>query len=747
MKTGKRIIREFKTNFARYFVAFLVVLFASSLMSAYISGANSIGKTIQSMKDEKNQEDGSFISTVELSDGQLEELAGLGARIEEEAYIDVELEKDSGEDAATVRFLKVRESINMLTVKEGALPEGDTEAAIDPMFAAANGYKTGDTLEIDGRTYTVSGIVTAPDYIFILPQFTSANTDADTFCLAFVTPQAWDGINGEHAAVYSYSYVLEDENGTSAPVSDYLESEDLTFSLMEIDSNPRTNGITGKVTTDRKMGSVIGTLVILIIAFLLGLMSKKKIEEDCKEIGTFFAMGYYRKELVKNYIALPLAITVAGTVLGWAIGVFALTRPLVEVSYSYYSFPNLSLDVSAECFLISVVCPIVLVTVIDWLMLQRALSVEPLKMLQNDMKKEHIKEFKLHFGSYLTKFRIRVFVREIGNYIMLVAGIIIATFLLVMGLGMYNSIGCYVEDVKSSALSEYMYLLKAETDTDGECEKFYAAQLNCTYEYDGTDMPVTVMGLADDTKYFSEAIQNCGENEIVISDTTGMKFGFKKGDTILLTSDDGKEEYELTVSDIVTYSQGLYAYMPLEKLNAMLGNDPEEYNGYLSDEKLDDIEDVYIASVTTRQDMINAADNYFAMTYATTIFLVVCSLVIFLGVLFILLKVTIERNTMDISLNKILGYLPGEIRKMYFGSCMWTTLIGLVIAVPVNNALMTAMWPALNSGLKGFVYFKLGIKMGALCIVIGMFAYALTYLVLGRKIDRISMVEILKGRE
>ena len=347
----------------------------------------------------------------------------------------------------------------------------------------------------------------------------------------------------------------------------------------------------------------------------------------------------------------------------------------------------------------------------------------------------------------MTKFRIRVFVREIGNYIILVLGIIIATFLLIMGLGMYNSIGSYVKDVENSILSEYMYLLNVEVETGKECEKFYTTQLNCTYEYDDTNMPVTVMGLVHDTQYFTDAIKNCGKNEVVISDATAMKFDLKKGDTMIFTNDEGNETYKLTVSDIVTYSQGLYAYMPLESLNNMLGNNAEEYNGYLSNEKLDDIEERYIASVTTKQDMINAANNYFSMTFATTLLLVVCSMVIFLGVLFILLKVTIERNTLDISLNKILGYLPTEIKKMYFGSCMWVTLIGLIIAVPANVALMTAIWPILNSGLKGFVYFRLDIKMGTLCVIIGMFAYMVTYLMLGRKIDKISMVEILKGRE
>ena len=113
-------------------------------------------------------------------------------------------------------------------------------------------------------------------------------------------------------------------------------------------------------------------------------MEKKKIEEDCREIGTLFAMGYYRKEIVKNYIALPVAITVIGTVFGWIIGVFGLTKVLAKLSYSYYCFPNLKLDVSAECFLVSVICPIVFVAVIDWSILNRTLKVQPLKMLQND---------------------------------------------------------------------------------------------------------------------------------------------------------------------------------------------------------------------------------------------------------------------------------------------------------------------------------------------------------------------------
>ena len=109
-----------------------------------------------------------------------------------------------------------REEINKLCIMDGALPKKDNEIVIDRMFADNNTTKTGDKLTIDGKTYTVSGLVSFSDYTTMFENNTDMMFDSVNFGVAMGTkedapvcalcsPPRWDLCLGlraqrEHAA-------------------------------------------------------------------------------------------------------------------------------------------------------------------------------------------------------------------------------------------------------------------------------------------------------------------------------------------------------------------------------------------------------------------------------------------------------------------------------------------------------------------------------------------------------------------
>lgn len=734
MKTGMRIIREFYTNLARYMGIFLLVIVAIGIMSAFMCSADSIEATITNMNEENCVEDGSFRVMSELKESWIEELEELGISIELEAYTEKIIKEEQ-----KIRIFQKRDKINTISIVEGRSIEKVGEIVIDPLFAEENGYAVGDEIEIGKEVYTITGFGAVPEYIYILEQYTSSNVDAAVFGIGFVTKEVFETYEKEELSL-NYSFV-----GEMNILKEYLEEKQIEYSLMERVNNPRISGISSKLDTDKKMGMMIGFLVIVIIAFLLGIMGKKKVQEECKEIGTLYAIGYFKKELIANYIALPTAITILGSVLGWVMGVFGITKSLVAASYGFYCIPKLILSVKPMCVIIAVIYPFILVLVINYVILNKALNVKPLRMLRNDLKKEKAREYNLVHGRFSTRFKIRVFLCEIGNYLILIAGIILAVFMLVMGLGMYDSIRNYVSEVEDTILCENMYLLKAPIEVEEDCEKIYLKSLDCYFEIGEEDMAVTIMGLPRESSYFDKKIKDLKENEIIISDATAKKFKLKK-DEIIVLKDSVEEEYKLKIVEIVPYATGLYAFMERENLNQLLGQEESTFNGYLSEQELS-IESMYLNSVVTRESLMEAARNYFDMMSATVLMLIAGGIIIFLVLLFLLLKLVIERNVADISLVKILGYLPKEIKSLYFGATFWVLLFGLVIAVPLDKVLMCEMWPVLNASFRGFMDFELSMFSAILCVILGVVAYFFIYLFLNKKIDHISMVEVLKGRE
>ena len=130
-----------------------------------------------------------------------------------------------------------------------------------------------------------------------------------------------------------------------------------------------------------------------------------------------------------------------------------------------------------------------------------------------------------------------------------------------------------------------------------------------------------------------------------------------------------------------------------------------------------------------------------------TVTLLSAGSVIFMVVMYLMLAVMIDRSTMGISLIKIFGYRPGEIRKLYLNGNLYVVLIGGIVAFPIAKKIIDMIYPSfianvacsMNLSYPWFLY----ILVAAYVILI---YFIISSLLVG-KIKRISPAEILKNRE
>src|SRR5690606_38045581 len=83
------------------------------------------------------------------------------------------------DEPATARLISIPEgrqpALNALHLKRGRLPHPDApdEVAVIEMFAVANGYRAGDTIDatINGRRreLTMVGFVLSPEHVYSMP--------------------------------------------------------------------------------------------------------------------------------------------------------------------------------------------------------------------------------------------------------------------------------------------------------------------------------------------------------------------------------------------------------------------------------------------------------------------------------------------------------------------------------------------------------------------------------------------------
>lgn len=121
--------------------------------------------------------------------------------------------------------------------------------------------------------------------------------------------------------------------------------------------------------------------------------------------------------------------------------------------------------------------------------------------------------------------------------------------------------------------------------------------------------------------------------------------------------------------------------------------------------------------------------------------------VIFCVVMYLMMGVMIDRSAAGISLIKIFGYRPKEIRALYLNGNLLVVAAGALIAVPLAKFLMDAIYPSFIRNVAcsmklAFPWYLYAVIYAAVILVY----FVINRLLIG-KINRISPAEVLKNRE
>ena len=138
---------------------------------------------------------------------------------------------DKDNNHATIRVYKQRETVNLVCLMSGKMPEVDNEIALDRMYADNSGIKVGDTISIGGRTLVVSGLIAMPDYSCLFEKNSDMMFDAINFSVAVMTNQAFEAFQSVHMTYnYAWNYAQKVER-TDVEKADKLSEtflDDLT---------------------------------------------------------------------------------------------------------------------------------------------------------------------------------------------------------------------------------------------------------------------------------------------------------------------------------------------------------------------------------------------------------------------------------------------------------------------------------------------------------------------------------------
>ena len=201
----KRVLRDLKENLFRYIaLAFLIIIGMYVVVSLIGAGATIIDNG--EAHDKANKiEDGQFSVFVPLSDDEISQLEDAGAEVEKMFYEDYDVM-----DGKTLRVFTNRKNIDLVECDEGRLAEADDEIVVEKRFSQVNDVSVGDTIQIAGNDFKVTGIGTSPDYNALFKEMSDTVVDSKVFGTVFVTENAYEKLHstGESVKTETYLYAF-----------------------------------------------------------------------------------------------------------------------------------------------------------------------------------------------------------------------------------------------------------------------------------------------------------------------------------------------------------------------------------------------------------------------------------------------------------------------------------------------------------------------------------------------------------
>ncbi|OAA91069.1 ABC transporter permease [Clostridium ljungdahlii] len=745
MIINKKIKRTMLESKSQYLGSLLLIIFSCLLFTMFNLVSINLSGLLSSFERDYKQEDATFMTSKKLNNPESLE-AKFNMSLEETKSFDYSISENK-----TLRIFRENTKVNIPAIIEGKnLSNGGI--LIDPSYAKANKLNIGDSIKLYNQNFTISGFMSIPNYIYPLKSESDIINDPNSFGIAVISKNDFNNINRGNS-FYAVRF-NSDRSNLGKKISElksYLRSKNIIIlSWMNVADNPRVTYMTAKLSGIDKMSSSMPMSILILTCILTGIVMLRMLKREAAVIGTLYALGYRKREIMKHYLMYPLAVSLLGGILGTMLGVITL-KPMISYYVSYFNIPVSSLSFNINYLIMSILLPIVFLIICSYFVVNKSLKASPVELMRGGSQNNKVgfieKNIKLDKLNFNTKFQIRELLRSIPRSIFLMLGVIMATMLLLMGFSAKSSLDYLMKDSFSEAF-KYNYQYVFNSVQNGKPEKGEAfSEIPFALKSDA-NLTFTVYGVSSNSKYIyfkNKAGNVLKSDKIIITRPLADKLNINPKDTIKAVNRLDSKEYNITVDDIAETYVGSYIYIPLDKLNAMLKFPPYSYTGLWSTERLSIPENKLLAFVTV-DEMRNAFNTITKPLQAVIGGIAFMSFIIGLIVIYVVTALTIEENKENISLMKVLGYRNKEVYSLILNSSSFIVILGYILGIPLLLASLRALFKSITKDMN----ISFPVTINYVYVIVGFIIIYLTYelskLLSRKKINKISMSEALKSR-
>lgn len=745
MVLNKRVFRMLKENFWRY-LGVLILIIIGSWTFVLVTGLTQNLDNLATGFAEKHMQEDLYFAT----DKAIPDIAGLekeaNAIIEGYPSLDAPLS-----DSLTLRLLSKTEKVNIPAIIEGRNLSAPGEILLDPAFAGANGYPVGSQIEAAGKTFTVVGFMALPQYIYPVQGVHDLLALPDSFGLGVVSREEFADIrNADINYSVKFNDRLQSLNQQTVEFRERLQAEGITVSdWISATNNKRMRIVETAVSSYEAMSAPLSLAMILLSSLIIGVMTWRMIRREAVIIGTFYALGYRKRELMRHYMAIPLLLAFVGGVIGSVLAVPCIA-PSIRIIALSYIMPITDIEMSLWSVFASILMPVTALGLSGYLVIRSELKRPSAELMKGSKEKSKVgvleRIFKLERLKFSTKFRLREQLRSISRLLFLLLGVTSASALMLFGFMLASSFNeMFKNSTESAYRFEYEYAFKnlqsAETPEGVEVfnnGRFYSESNEAIEFYIvGVEPGSTFLTLKDNK---GNPLSNTQTN---ITKVLADRLGIKAGDTVsFINKQDGKE-YAFHIDAVAdSHVQGIN--MPITEFNKILGYPENSYIGLWSDTKLD-IPASELAGAKTMSEIAGSIDEMLRPLITSMAVIIFVACVVALIILYLVTSLIIEENRSTISLFKIFGYKRREIKSLVLNSSTYVVLVGFIISIPIMLTSMGALYDYIGSMVNIVLPTIINPLYVLICFVLIMLTYQLSKLICSRKLNEVSMSEALKA--
>ena len=779
----KRVFRDLKSHFLRNIALFILLTIMISVTSGFLIVSKSTAAKNNQLMTSGKVEDGQVYLAAPMSESIERSISKSDISIEKMYRVDAKLPHKK-----ILRLYGNRDNINLPIMRSGRLAERANEICLSTNYIENNHLKIGDKISVPGdyfvdrkgRTLEIVGSYVSPDYNSPFQKNSDFMFDNIDFGIGLVSKDLASQFNpGKTVFQVSYRFKNSDLRPVNnvqigvekTPISkanqekkrkienDFLakvSSDGTLLGLLRAEDNKSINYMMDDMGGDRPMMMVLGALMVILIAFLFAVASSSKIVEDSEIIGTLLATGYRKSEILKQYMATPVIVTLAAALCGNILGYTLLIKPYSTVYYRSFNLPAFEASLNIHALILTTVVPIIIMLLINYVYLIKSLKYSPLDFLRHSISKKKYRKIQpFKAASFKTRFRVRVLINSIGDYIIMAIGIFTISLLLFYAFSASPTFDKFSKASSTGLVSKYQYILKSpvplkaigsDSSIKEQAEKFTISSASVYMRIRKNNEEISTMGISYDSRYFKELRLPKDEKHVVISDGLAKKAEKDVGDYIKIKNEITGKTQKYKISAIFKYDPALTAFFPREQMNKILGKEDDYFNGYLSDEKLE-INERFLATTVDKETVSDAGKTLKNIVGPMIDVFTYASLTFFFVFIFILTKIIINKNRLSIAYLKIFGYTRREISLIYIMPTTVVLILTFILSWPLQKKLLGYISFVAFSKFAG--YFELAISN---TLFFKAFGYALLIYILvciGQvyNISKINYGEVLKNRE